>query len=87
MDLMNRIFRPYLDKFIIVFIDDILIYSTSESEHDDHLRIVMQTLKNHELYVKFSKCEFWLIQVAFLGHIISAEGIAVNPTKIKAIQN
>ena len=86
MDLINRTFRPYLDKFVIVFIDDILIYSASEHEHTDHLRIVMQTLKDHELYAKFSKCEFWLTQVAFLGHIISAEGIAVDPAKIKAIQ-
>ncbi|XP_052187706.1 uncharacterized protein LOC127798285 [Diospyros lotus] len=86
MDLMNRTFKPYLDKFVIVFIDDILIYSASESNHEKHLRIVLQTLKDHKLYAKFSKCEFWLTQVAFLGHIISAEGIAVDPAKIEAVQ-
>ena len=87
IDFMNQIFRPYLDKFVIVFIDDILIYSASESEHEEYLRIVMQTLKYHKLYAKFSKCEFWLTRVAFLGHIIFTEGIAIDPTKIKAIQN
>ncbi|XP_052197382.1 uncharacterized protein LOC127804547 [Diospyros lotus] len=86
MDLMNQTFRPFLDKFVIVFIDDILIYSTSESDHEEHLRVVLQTLKDHKLYAKFSKCEFWLTQVAFLGHIISAEGIAVDPAKIEAVQ-
>lgn len=86
MDLMNRTFRPYLDKFVIVFIHDILIYSANEREHEEHLRIVMQTLKHHKLYAKFSKCKFWLTQVAFLGHVISAEGIGVDPAKIEVIQ-
>ena len=82
MDLMNRTFRPYLDRFMIVFIDDILIYFANESEHKGHLRIVMQILRDHKLYIKFSKCEFWFTQVAFLGHIISAKGIAINPAKV-----
>ncbi|XP_019250983.1 PREDICTED: uncharacterized protein LOC109229890 [Nicotiana attenuata] len=68
MDLMNRVFRPYLDSFVIVFIDDILIYSRSQEEHEQHLRVVLQTLRDSQLYAKFSKCEFWLGSVAFLGH-------------------
>ncbi|XP_052193963.1 uncharacterized protein LOC127802285 [Diospyros lotus] len=87
MDTMNRVFRPFLDKFVIVFIDDILIYSPSEEEHESHLRIILQTLQEHKLYAKFSKCEFWLYQVAFLGHVISAEGISVDPAKITAVAN
>ncbi|GJU10658.1 DNA/RNA polymerases superfamily protein [Tanacetum coccineum] len=75
MDLMNRIFHEYLDKFVIVFIDDILVYSKSEEEHEQHLRIVLEILRQKKLYAKFSKCEFWLQQVAFLGHIVSADGI------------
>ncbi|KAJ6829085.1 uncharacterized protein M6B38_359765 [Iris pallida] len=70
MDLMNRVFYQYLDKFVIVFIDDILIYSKSEEEHEKHLRIVLQTLREEKLYAKLSKCEFWLDQIPFLGHII-----------------
>ncbi|KAA3473393.1 reverse transcriptase [Gossypium australe] len=85
MDLMNRIFRPYLDKFAIVFIDDILIYSRDESEHVEHLRIVLQTLRDKQLYAKCSKCEFWLWKVRFLGHIVSADGIRVNPSKISTV--
>ena len=72
MDLMNRVFKPYLDKFVVVFIDDILIYSKS---HVEHLRIVLQTLRTHQLYAKLSKCEFWLNSVSFLGHVISKEGV------------
>ena len=87
MDLMNRVFRPYLDMFVIVFIDDILVYSRSEDEHSDHLRTVLQTLRDHKLFAKFSKCEFWLRSVAFLGHIISSEGIRVDPQKTEAIRN
>ena len=68
MDLMHRVFQPYLDQFFIVFVDDILIYSQSELEHECHLRIVLQLLRNHQLYAKFSKCEFWLTEVRFLGH-------------------
>ncbi|KAH0672578.1 hypothetical protein KY284_023665 [Solanum tuberosum] len=87
MDLMTRVFRPYLDLFVIVFIDDILVYSRSRSEHEQHLRIVLQTLRDQRLYAKFSKCEFWLESVAFLGHVVSKEGIRVDPTKIEAIRD
>ena len=85
MDLMNRVFKPYLDTFVIVFIDDILVYSQSKEEHAEHLRIVLQTLRDKQLYAKFSKCEFWLEEVVFLGHVISAEGVYVDPKKIEAI--
>ncbi|KAG8489285.1 hypothetical protein CXB51_017332 [Gossypium anomalum] len=85
MDLMNRIFRPYLDQFFFVFIDDILIYSRDESEHAEHLRIVLQTLRDKQLYAKFSKCELWLREVGFLGHIVSVSSIRVDPSKISAI--
>ena len=87
MDLMNRVFNPYLDKFVIVFIDDILVYSGSPEEHAEHLRIVLQILRECQLYAKFSKCQFWLDKVAFLGHVISEEGISVDPQKIEAIVN
>nr|GFA40688.1 putative reverse transcriptase domain-containing protein [Tanacetum cinerariifolium] len=85
MDLMNRIFHEYLDKFVIVFIDDILVFSKSKEEHEDHLRTVLQTLRQEKLYAKFSKCEFWLSSVAFLGHIVSVEGITMDPAKVEAI--
>ncbi|KAK1680723.1 hypothetical protein QYE76_041571 [Lolium multiflorum] len=85
MNLMNKIFMNFLDKFVVVFIDDILIYSKSEEEHEQHLEIVLETLRQHKLYAKFSKCEFWLKEVGFLGHILSAGGIAVDPTKIKTV--
>src|SRR3954466_2523490 len=85
MNLMNKIFMPYLDKFVIVFIDDILIYSKDKEEHADHLRIALQTLREHKLYAKFSKCEFWLDEVEFLGHVISTDGIAVNPSKVQSV--
>nr|GFB31767.1 RNA-directed DNA polymerase homolog [Tanacetum cinerariifolium] len=85
MDLMNRIFHEFLDKFVIVFIDDILVFSKSKEEHEDHLRTVLQTLRQEKLYVKFSKCEFWLSSVAFLGHIFLAEGITMDPAKVEAI--
>ena len=81
MYLMNRVFNQYLDLFVIVFIDDILIYSRSEEEHASHLRVVLQTLTDHQLFAKFSKCEFWLQSVAFLVHIISSEGIQVDSQK------
>ncbi|XP_019258898.1 PREDICTED: uncharacterized protein LOC109237094 [Nicotiana attenuata] len=87
MDLMNRVIKPYLDLFVIVFIDDILIYSRSETDHAEHLRIVLQTLQDHRLYAKFSKCEFWLKSVAFLGHVISGEGVKVDSQKIEAVKN
>ncbi|XP_070040665.1 uncharacterized protein [Nicotiana tomentosiformis] len=86
MDLMNSLFRPFLDLFVIVFIDDILVYSRSEDEHADHLRAVLQTLRDRKLYAKFSKCEFWLKSVAFLGHIVSDEGIKVDTQKIEAVK-
>ena len=85
MDYMNRIFHEYLDKFIVVFIDDILIYSKNKEEHKEHLRIVLQILKERQLYAKLSKCEFWLEQVQFLGHIVSHDGIAVDPAKVETI--
>ena len=87
MDLMNRVFSPYLDKFVIVFIDDIIVYSGSPEEHVEHLRTVLQILRERQLYAKFSKCQFWLDKVAFLGHVISAEGISVDPRKIETIVN
>ncbi|KAA3473224.1 Retrovirus-related Pol polyprotein from transposon 297 family [Gossypium australe] len=85
MDLMNRIFRPYLDRFVVIFIDDILIYSRDESEHFEHLQIVLQTLRDKQLFAKFSKCEFWLQEVRFLGHIVLAEGIRVDLSKISTV--
>ena len=85
MNLMNKIFMNYLDKFVVVFIDDILIYSKTEEEHADHLHTVLKTLRKHKLYTKFSKCEFWLEKVAFHGHVVSAGGISVDPEKIQAI--
>ncbi|XP_057768171.1 uncharacterized protein LOC130988364 [Salvia miltiorrhiza] len=86
MDLMNRVFHPYLDKFVLVFIDDILIYSKNEKDHEEHLRIVLETLRTERLYAKFSKCEFWLSEVTFLGHIVSSEGIKVDPEKVQAVR-
>ena len=87
MDLMNRIFQPYLDQFVIVFIDDILTYSGSKEDHEEHLRFVLQILREHQLHAKLSKCQFWLDSVAFLGHVISGERVFVDPQKIKAIMN
>ena len=87
MDLMNRVFRPYLDKFVIVFIDDILVYSGSKEDHEKHLRIVLQILRDKQLYAKFNKCEFWLDRVVFLGHVISAEGVLMDPKKVEAVVN
>ena len=83
MYLMNSVFMHELDKFVVVFIDDILIYSKMEEEHRQHLHIVLQRLREHQLYSKFSKCEFWLTSVPFLGHIISAEGISIDPAKFR----
>ena len=87
MDLMNRIFKSHLDDFIIVFIDDILVYSKNNEDHERHLRIALQTLREEKLFAKFKKCEFWLSSIAFLGHIISKEGISVDPQKIEAVVN
>ncbi|MCH90079.1 gag-pol polyprotein, partial [Trifolium medium] len=85
MEYMNRIFHPFLDKFVVVFIDDILIYSKSEEEHVEHLRIVLEVLREKKLYAKLSKCEFWLKEICFLGHVISSGGIAVDPAKVDAL--
>ncbi|KAD7116986.1 hypothetical protein E3N88_04254 [Mikania micrantha] len=87
MDLMNRVCKPYLDHFVIVFIDDILIYSTSKAGHEQHLRKILELLKEEKLYAIFSKCEFWLREVQFLGHVVNSEGIHVDPAKIEAIKN
>ncbi|XP_075473363.1 putative mitochondrial protein AtMg00860 [Primulina tabacum] len=85
MDLMNRVFKPFLDQFIVVFIDDILVYSPDEASHKEHLHLALQTLRENKLYAKFSKCEFWLRSVSFLGHVISKEGVSVDPRKVEAI--
>ncbi|KAJ0949182.1 putative nucleotidyltransferase, Ribonuclease H [Helianthus annuus] len=87
MDLMNRVCKPYLDKFVIVFIDDILIYSKSQEEHEQHLRLILELLRNEQLYAKFSKCDFWLREVHFLGHVVNKNGIHVDPAKIESIKN
>ncbi|GJS18799.1 putative reverse transcriptase domain-containing protein [Tanacetum coccineum] len=87
MDLINRVCKPYLDKFVIVFIDDILIYSKSKKEHEEHLRQILKLLKKEELYAKFSKCEFWISRVQFLGHVIDCRGIHVDPAKIESIKD
>ena len=87
MDLMNQVFQPYLDRFVIVFIDDILVYSGSSEEHLEHLRIVLQALREGKLYAKLSKCQFWYDRVTFLGHVISVEGVSVDPHKIEAVVN
>ncbi|WVZ80610.1 hypothetical protein U9M48_028069, partial [Paspalum notatum var. saurae] len=87
MYLMNSVFMNELDKFMVVFIDDILVYSKNEKEHEEHLRIVLSRLREHKLYAKFSKCAFWLKEVAFLGHILSANGVAVDPSKVEDVLN
>jgi hypothetical protein len=85
MYLMNKVFMEYLDKFVMVFIDDILVYSKNEEEHEGHLGLVLQKLRENQLYAKFSKCEFWLNEVSFLGHVITDRGIAVDPGKVKDV--
>nr|GFD14141.1 putative reverse transcriptase domain-containing protein [Tanacetum cinerariifolium] len=87
MDLMNRVCKLYLDRFVIEFIDDILIYSKNRKEHEGHLKLILKLLKEEELYAKFLKCEFWLSNVQFLGHVIDSEGIYVDPVKIEAIKD
>jgi hypothetical protein len=85
MCLMNKVFMEYLDKFVMVFIDGILVYSRSEEEHEEHLRLALQKLRENRLYAKLSKCEFWMKQVAFLGHVISEGGISVDPSKVQDV--
>jgi hypothetical protein len=87
MYLMNSVFMLELDKFIVVFIDDILIYSKTKEDHANHIRVVLQRLRDHRLYAKFSKCEFWLDSVKFLGHTISSKGISVDPTKVQEVMD
>nr|GFB70518.1 putative reverse transcriptase domain-containing protein [Tanacetum cinerariifolium] len=87
MDLMNQVCKPYLDKVVIVFIDDILIYSKDEKEHEEHLKAILELLKKEELYAKFSKCEFWIPKVQFLGYVIDSQGIHVDPTKIESVKD
>ncbi|KAJ0442122.1 putative nucleotidyltransferase, Ribonuclease H [Helianthus annuus] len=87
MVLLNRVCKPYLDKFVIVFIDDILIYSRTKAEHEQHLRTILELLKKEQLYAKFSKCEFWIREVQFLGHVLNENGIHVDPARIEAIKN
>ena len=85
VDLMNHVFRPYVDQFVVVFIEDILVYSKDWGNHDTHLRVVLETLRKERLYAKLNKCEFWLREVSFLGHIVSEEGIQVDPKKVEVI--
>jgi hypothetical protein len=85
MYMMNKVFMEYLDKFVVVFIDDMLVYSRSEEEHEGHLHLVLQKIRDHKLYAKLSKCEFWLKQVAFLGHVIWKGGISVDPSKVQDV--
>ena len=87
MYLMNSVFMPELDKFVVVFIDDILIYSKNNKEHDQHLRIVLARLREHKLYAKFIKCEFWLDRVQFLGHVLTPDDISVDPSKVQDVLN
>ena len=87
IDLMDSVFKNYLDSFVIVFIDVISIYSKNEGDHTGHLRVVFQTLEEHQLYAKYSKCDFWLRSVTFLGHIISSKGVEVDPRKTEAVKS
>jgi hypothetical protein len=87
MYFMNKVFIEYLDKFIVVFIDDILIFSKMEEEHEKHLRLVLEKLRSNQLYAKFSKCEFWLTKVSFLGHVIRVGGDSIDPSKVKDVLN
>lgn len=87
MDLMNHVFQEFLNQFVVVFIDDILIYSKNPEEHVSHLSIVLQRLREKQLYAKLSKCEFWLERISFLGHVVSKEGISVDPKKVETVVN
>ena len=82
MYLMNKVFMEYLDKFVVVFIDDVLAFSRNEEEHEEHLRLVLQKVRENQLYAKLSKCDFWLKEVSFLGHVITDRGIAIDPSKV-----
>src|SRR4051812_15317682 len=85
MTMMNKVFMEYLYKFVVVFIDDILIYSKDDAEHEKHLRLIMEKLREHKLYTKLSKCELWLNTVGFLGHVVSGEGVIVDPSKVTVV--
>lgn len=85
MEYMSKTFHPYLDQFVVVFIDDILVYSKTDEEHAEHLRVVLQTLKDKKLHVEMSKCEFWLREVSFLGHVISSNGTAIDSSKVDTV--
>ncbi|KAE8773078.1 putative polyprotein [Hordeum vulgare] len=85
MNMMNKVFMEFLDKFVVVFNDDILVFSKNKQEHEVHLHLVLEKLREHQLYAKFSKCEFWLDEVAFLVHVISSNGVALDPSKVAAI--
>ena len=87
MDLMHRVFQPYLDQFVVVFVDNILIYYKSKEEHEGYLRIVLQVLRDHQLYSKFSKCEFWLTKVKFLRHVVSVSRVSMDSEKVEAIMS
>jgi hypothetical protein len=87
MYLMNKVFMEYLDRFVVVFIDDVLVFSRTMEEHEEHLRLVLEKLRSNQMYAKFSKCEFWLTEVAFLGHVISAGGVSVDLGKVKDVLN
>ena len=87
MDLMHRVFQPYLDRFVVAFVDDILIYSKFEEEHEGHLRIIPHMLRGHQFFAKFNKCEFWLIEVRFLGHVVSTSGVFVDPKKVEVVMS
>ena len=87
MDLMHRVFQPYLYQFVVIFVDDILIFSQSKREHEDHLRVVLQLLRDHQLYAKFGKCEFWLTEVRFLGHVVSTLRVSIDPEKVEAVMS
>ena len=87
MHLIHRVFQPYLDQFGVVFVDDILIYSQSKEEHEDHLRVVLWILRDHQLYAKFRKCDFWLTEVRFLRHIMSTSGVSMDPKKVEVVMS
>jgi hypothetical protein len=87
MYLMNKVFMEYFDKFVVVFIDAILVYSRNEEEHEEHFRLVLQKLRENQLYARLNKCEFWLSEVSFLGHVITGRGIAVDPGKVRDVLN